>query len=530
MAPDVTRGGSQKITYTTANVDMEAFHARFDEALAEVRSAAGADHPLYIGGREVEGSHEPLVDVTPIDTSFVLGRFAAAGAEQVGEAVAAARRGRAEWTHRSWRERIEVLRRASALVRERKYRLAATMSLEVGKSRLESMGDAEESADLIDYYCSQMEETNGFTREMPPLTAHEHNTDILRPYGVFACISPFNFPLALSAGMSSAALAAGNTVVYKPAEQAPWTGLLLYEIYMEAGLPADAFAYLTGRGEEAGEPLWRHPGVDGVVFTGSREVGMRIHHGLSAEWIKPCLMELGGKNAAIVMETADLDAAAEGVARGAWGLQNQKCSATSRAYVHRDVVEEFTRLLLERTRSVQAGDPTERDVSFGPLIEPSSVERFERSVARAREEGEILTGGRRLTEGALAKGLYVEPTVARLPLSSDLFMEELFVPFLAVGQVSGLDEAIRETNRAPYGLTSGIFTGRDEEIERFFDQVEAGVCYANKRTGATTGAWPGSQPFCGWKGSGSTGKGGCGPYYVAQFMREQSRTVIGGES
>jgi 1-pyrroline-5-carboxylate dehydrogenase len=288
-------------------------------------------------------------------------------------------------------------------------------------------------------------------------------------------------------------------------------------------VPADAFSYVSGRGEEAGEPLWRNPGVDGVVFTGSREVGMKIHHGLSREWIKPCLMELGGKNAALVMDTADLEAAAEGVARGAWGLQNQKCSATSRVYVHRDVAAEFVRLLL-------IGDPTERDVNFGPLIEPSSVERYERAVSRAREEGEVLTGGERLTEGALGKGLYVAPTVATLPLSSALFTEELFVPFLAVGRVSSLDEAIRETNRAPYGLTSGIFTGRDEEVERFFDEIEAGVCYANKRTGATTGAWPGAQPFCGWKGSGSTGKGGCGPYYVAQFMREQSRTVIGGHA
>ncbi len=530
MAPNPGDGGSEKVTYTSANVDMEAFHVRFDQALETVRGASGQEHPLFIGGREVPGSHDPIEDVTPIDTSFVLGRFAAAGQDEVSEAVTAARRGRAEWARLPWRERLEILRAAAALIRERKYLLAATMSLEVGKSRLESMGDAEEAADLVDYYCSQVEEADGFVREMARVTPHERNIDVLRPYGVFACISPFNFPMALSTGMSAAALATGNTVIYKPAEQTPWTGLRLYDIYMEAGVPADAFSYVSGRGEEAGEPLWRHPGVDGVVFTGSREVGMKIHHGLGREWIKPCLMELGGKNAALVMDTADLEAAAEGVARGAWGLQNQKCSATSRVYVHRDVAEEFVRLLLEKTAEVVIGDPTERDVNFGPLIEPSSVERYERAVARAREEGEVLTGGHRLKEGDLAKGLYVAPTVATLPLSSALFTEELFVPFLAVGEVSGLDEAIRETNRAPYGLTSGIFTGREEEIERFFDEIEAGVCYANKRTGATTGAWPGAQPFCGWKGSGSTGKGGCGPYYVAQFMREQSRTVIGGDA
>ncbi|HEV2670059.1 MAG TPA: aldehyde dehydrogenase family protein, partial [Gemmatimonadales bacterium] len=427
---------------------------------------------------------------------------------------------------RDWRERIATLRRAAALIRERKFELAAIMSLEVGKSRLESMGDAEESGDLIDYYCQQMEAAAGFVRRMAQVTPIEHNTDVLRPYGVFACIAPFNFPLALSTGMSSAALVAGNTVVYKPAEDAPWTGLKLYEVYRDAGLPAGAFNYLSGHGSEAGEALWGHRGVDGVVFTGSKEVGLKIHHGLSTRWIKPCLLELGGKNAAIVMDTADLDAAAEGVSRSAFGLQNQKCSATSRVYVHASVAQPFLAKLLEKTQALRIGDPTERDVFFGPVINAESVRKFERAVAKARKEGEILTGGERLLGEPFARGHYVAPTIATLPLTSTLFLDELFVPVLAVGIVSGLEEAIAETNKTDYGLTAGIFSQRDSDIARFFDEVEAGVCYVNKRTGATTGAWPGAQPFTGWKGSGSTGKGGCGPYYVAQFMREQSRTVI----
>ena len=253
---------------------------------------------------------------------------------------------------------------------------------------------------------------------------------------------------------------------------------------------------------------------------------MHIHHDLSSRWIKPCLLELGGKNAAIVMDSADLDAAAEGVTRSAFGLQNQKCSATSRVYVHENVSGMFLERLLERTRSLQIGDPTERDIFFGPVINAESVAKFERAVAQARKEGEILLGGGRLTGERFDRGHFVAPTIARLPLESALFREELFVPFLAIGEVSGLDQAIAETNKADYGLTAGIFSKRDAEITRFFDAVEAGVCYVNKRTGATTGAWPGAQPFTGWKGSGSSGKGGCGPYYVAQFMREQSRTVI----
>jgi 1-pyrroline-5-carboxylate dehydrogenase len=212
--------------------------------------------------------------------------------------------------------------------------------------------------------------------------------------------------------------------------------------------------------------------------------------------------------------------------RSAFSLQNQKCSATSRVYVHREVAAPFVEHLLERTRAIRMGDPSERDVFFGPVINQRAVERFERAVRQAREQGTILLGGERLRGGIFDRGHFVAPTIARLPLDSSLYREELFVPFLAVGEVESLDQAIAETNAAEYGLTAGIFSSDPAEVERFFDEVEAGVCYANKRTGATTGAWPGAQPFCGWKGSGSTGKGGCGPYYVTQFLREQSRTVI----
>ena len=522
----VTAPAQSKVTYTSANIDWELFHRQFDEALAHVRSQLGRDYPLYIAGEAVTSSAKPIVDTSPIDTRVVLGNFATATARHVDQAVAAARAAQAPWGRRDWHERIAVLHRAAALIRERKFDLAAVMSLEVGKSRLEAMGDAEESADLIDYYCDQVKDADGFVRQMAKVTPVERNTDVLRPYGVFACIAPFNFPLALSTGMSSAALVAGNAVVYKPAEDTPWTGLGLYEVYRDAGLPPGLFNYLSGHGSEAGEALWRHPQVAGVVFTGSKEVGMHIYHDLSTRWIKPCLLELGGKNAAIVMDTADLEAAAEGVARSAFGLQNQKCSATSRVYAHQTIARDFIAQLLEKTRALRIGDPTERDVFFGPVINTDAVKKFERAVKQARTEGEILAGGSRLRGAQFEHGHYVAPTIAKLPLTSSLFGEELFVPFLAIGAVSGLDQAIAETNKTDYGLTAGIFSKRDAEITRFFEEVEAGVCYVNKRTGATTGAWPGAQPFTGWKGSGSSGKGGCGPYYVAQFMREQSRTVI----
>src|SRR5437016_4775004 len=209
--------------------------------------------------------------------------------------------------------------------------------------------------------------------------------------GRFASATPEQVGRAVAA-----ALMTGNAVVYKPAEDTPWTGLTLYEVYRDAGVPPGAFSYIPGTGEVTGEALWRHPGIAGVVFTGSKAVGMRIYRGLSQQWIKPCLLEMGGKNAAIVMDSADLDAAAEGVTRSAFGLQSQKCSATSRVYVHQRVAIAFLERLIERTKALTLGDPTERDVYFGPVINAAAVERFARAVARARQEGTIVLGGERL--------------------------------------------------------------------------------------------------------------------------------------
>jgi 1-pyrroline-5-carboxylate dehydrogenase len=528
MTTSAAPAPQQKITYTSANVDLEAFHRAFDAALEEVRTRSGQAHPLWIDGRPVESALPPVVDVSPIDTARVLGRFAAAGPAEVDRALRGARAAQRGWAALPWRERVAVLRRAAALIRERKFLLAAVMAVEVGKNRLEAMGDAEESADLVDYYCQQVEDHAGFVRDMARMTPIERNVETLRPYGVFACVAPFNFPLALSTGMSSAALMTGNAVVYKPAEDTPWTGLLLHEVYRDAGVPAGVFQYLSGRGREMGDALWSHPCTDGVVFTGSREVGMRIFHGLSQRWVKPCLMELGGKNAVIVTRSADLDAAAEGVMRSTFGLQGQKCSATSRTYVDRAVAAPFLERLLEKTRAIRAGDVSQRDVWFGPLVNQKAVDRWQRAVAQARQEGRVVLGGERLRGEPFDRGHFVAPTIAELPLGSDLFLEELFAPFLSLGVVDGFDQAVAESNRADYGLTAGLFSADPGEIARFFDEVEAGVCYVNKRSGATTGAWPGAQPFCGWKGSGASGKGGCGPWYVQQFGREQSRTVVQG--
>jgi 1-pyrroline-5-carboxylate dehydrogenase len=521
-----TSSSSSKVTYSSASVDMTDFHRRYDAALADVRGRLGKEYPLYIDGKPVASPLPPVVDLAPVDTSVVLGKFASANADLVAQAIRGAKAVQKPWARLPHKERTAILRRAAEIMRERKYEIAAVMSLEVGKSRMEAMGDTEESADLIDYYAGIYEEANGYDRPLGRLSPNENTRSVLRPFGVFACIAPFNFPMALSTGMSAAALMTGNTVVYKPAQDTPWTGLLLYEAYTAAGVPAGAFQYMSGLASNMGDALWKSPDVDGIVFTGSKDVGMRLAKEFSTKWPKPVLMEMGGKNAAIVTESADLDLAADGVMRSAFGLQGQKCSACSRVYVDARVADDFIRRLVEKTRALRMGDPSEQDVYFGPVINAKAVKTFLDAAEQARKDGELLTGGERLTEGAFAKGTFVAPTIARLPLSSGLFERELFVPFLSLGVVSGLDEALREANKVEFGLTAGVFSAKREEIDRFFDEIEAGVCYANRRTGATTGAWPGVQSFCGWKGSGSTGKGGCGPYYVAQFMREQSRTIM----
>lgn len=514
-----------KVTYTSLNADMTQFHALFDEGLAWARAHMGKDHPLYIDYQAVPGTGEPIVDTSPIDGA-VIGRFAAASVEQVGRAIDSAKKAQKPWARTPWQDRLKIMRKAAEEIRRRKWEIGAVMSLEVGKSRLEAMGDAEESADLIDYYCQVFEENNGFVRPLGKLQPNEKTCDVLRPFGVFACIAPFNFPMALSTGMSSAALMAGNSVVYKPAQDTPWTGLMLYECYKAAGVPVGVFHYITGKGSVIGDAFWTHKNVDGIVFTGSKEVGMRMVKEFSKDYPKPALMELGGKNPTIVCESADLDMAAEGIMKSAFGLQGQKCSACSRVYVHEKVYKPFVEKLLEKSQAIKIGDPTQKDVYFGPVINARAVKTFEGAVESAKNGGKILLGGRRMTEGAFAQGQYVEPTIAELPLDHELFKRELFVPFLSIAPVKSFDQAIERANDAEYGLTAGIFTKDKAELERFFDEIEAGVTYANRRSGATTGAWPGVQSFCGWKGSGATGKGGCGPYYVQQFMREQSRTIM----
>jgi 1-pyrroline-5-carboxylate dehydrogenase len=400
--------------------------------------------------------------------------------------------------------------------------LAALASLETGKSRTESILEVQEAIDLIEAYAGHMEENEGYTRPLNSFVRGERNVDVLRPYGVFAVIAPFNFPVALSVGMFSSALIAGNAVVFKPSEEAPASGAVLGEIVRAAGLPPGVFNLVHG-GPETGRALVEAD-VDGVAFTGSAEVGREIARKLQeGPYARPALTEMGGKNPAIVTASADLDAAAEGVARSAFGLSGQKCSACSRAIVVDSVYDEFVEKLAARAAEFPLGEPGDRDMFVGPVINEGAVERYRQAVAAAESEGRVAAGGGTPD----LPGHFVEPTVvADLPLGHELERQELFLPFVTVTRVGSFDEAMAEANAPVYGLTAGIFTGDEAEKQRFLAEIQAGVVYVNRRAGATTGAWPGTQTFCGWKSSGSTGKGGLGAWYLPQFMREQSRTIV----
>jgi 1-pyrroline-5-carboxylate dehydrogenase len=522
------RASAFRLTYATMFDPPAELHASYDRALAATKAALGRDYPMIIGGREVRAG-ETFEDRSPINRAWVLGHFAKGTAQHAKDAIAAARAAFPGWSALPWPKRVALLRRAAALITRRVFDIAAADSLEVGKNRMEALADVQETADLIAYYCDQVEANKGFEKPLrkDPLKGYTAtNTSVLRPYGVWVVISPFNFPVALAGGPSGAALVAGNCVVFKPATDTPWTGWLLARCFLDAGLPDGVFNFVTGPGSTVGQELMSNPDVDGITFTGSYDVGMRIYRAFAAGAApRPCIAEMGGKNPVIVSRKADLAVAALGVYRSAFGLQGQKCSAASRIYVERPVYDAFVAQLLALLEQTTIGDPTRRENWLGPVINDGAARDYEGFVAELRERGRILFGGRRLTDGELAHGSFCAPTLAEAPLDHRLWKHEMFLPIAMVHPVASLDEAMRLANDVDYGLTAGFYGSR-KEAEWFFAHIQAGVCYANRPQGATTGAWPGHQPFGGWKGSGSTGKSAGSLYYVQQFLREQSRTLV----
>ncbi len=524
----MTRATPFRLTYSTMFDPPAAMHERFDAALARVRPALGQHHPMFVDGRPRFAATAFEVR-SPIDTGLLVGRFQTGGAADVEAAGAAARRAVPAWARTPWPERVALLRRAATLIEERVYEISAAVSIEIGKNRMESLGEVQETADLVAWYCDRMQESDGFRRELPndPLAGFtSRNRTLLRPHGVWAVIAPFNFPFALAGGPIGAALVAGNTVVFKVASDTSLSGWLLLEAFRDAGLPAGVLNFVTGPGSAVGDALAGHADVAGATFTGSHEVGMGILRRFAqGRWPRPCIAEMGGKNAAIVTRHADLERAAAGIARSAFGLQGQKCSACSRVLVERPVAQALRERLVAAANAISVGDPTERDHWMGPVINRSARDRYLRCVARLRDAGRVDAGGRVLDDGALARGWFVAPTIGSAPRDDALWRDEHFVPLLLLSEVDSLDEAIAEANRSDYGLTAGFY-GAGDEIDVFLERIEAGVTYVNRPQGATTGAWPGYQPFGGWKASGSTGKAIGSFWYLPLYLREQSQTIV----
>jgi 1-pyrroline-5-carboxylate dehydrogenase len=516
-----------KITYVTLTADNQELHAQFDAALAEVRGALGRTHPLLVGGT-ARATAETTESRNPADTRMVVARVASGGPADVADAVAAAKAAFPGWRRTPWQARAEILRLAAEGVRRRRFELAAWLILEMGKNRIEALGEIEEAADLIDYYAVQMRQHGGYVAPMGRLAPTDDNTSVLRPYGVWAVIAPWNFPYALLAAPIAAALVTGNTVVAKPSSETPLSGVLTAQIFQEAGLPAGALNLLTGSGRAVGTPLIEHPDVAGVTFTGSFDVGFnQLYQRFARQYPKPCIVEMGGKNPAIIMDSADLDRAALGVFRSAFGMNGHKCSACSRVYVHEAVAAPFLDKLQKLTEEARIGDPLDRQTFLGPVATRAGYEDYQRFVEQARGAGRVRTGGAVLSDGAFAHGYFVRPTVVTgLPRDHELVRRELFVPLVVVEPVRALDEALQLANDTSFGLTAGFFGRKQDEIDTFLERIEAGVVYVNRGAGATTGAWPGVQPFGGWKGSGSTGKNIGGLYTLPCYLREQSRTVV----
>lgn len=518
-----------KITYVTLSAD-ETLHPKYEAALKRLEKKLGEKYPMFIGKEKVWSDAGEFERRSPIDTSIVVGKFQVGTRAHARRAIEAAKAGFEVWSATPWQTRVKVLESTGKVIDQRKFDIAAAITYEVGKNRLEALAEAWEAVDAIAYYARLMREQKGYTAKMGPGGPGEDCRLICKPHGVWPIISPFNFPFMLASGMALGALMTGNAVILKPTSSAPLTGLMLYEVFRDGGVPQGVVNYVTGPGANFEDEFVSNPDVAGIAFTGSRDVGMRLYKRFltGQPYPKPILLEMGSKNPTIVSAKADIAKAVEGTVRAAYGYSGQKCSATSRVYVQRRVKAKFLDALKQRIGETVVGDPREKGVFMGPVIDQAAVSKFEESVSDAkRSGGQVVAGGKVLRSGGMAKGFYVAPTVVTgLPHEHRLFSEELFLPFVVVGEFDTIEEAIAKANQTEYGLTAGIFSKDRAEVRKFFDGIKFGVVYANRSGGSTTGAWPGAQSFTGWNASGATGKGIGGPHYLLTFLRDQTQTDV----
>lgn len=511
-APATPEGIAPFINEPLLDFSRRECRARCRAAIEKVRGQLGQRYPAVIGGRKKVGEGR-IVSVNPARPSEVIGEVAAVGRKDVEEALAAARSAQRAWGAKSAGERAAFLFRAAEIARERRTELLAWQVFETGKSWAEADADVAEAIDYLEYYGREM------LRLGAPLKVGdvpgEDNRYFYQARGVALVIAPWNFPLAISAGMTAAALVAGNTVLYKPSSLSPVNGWQLFALLQEAGVPDGVLNYIPGRGEAVGGWLAEHPDLDLIAFTGSREVGLGLieraaRRAPGARSVKRVIAEMGGKNAVIVDADADLDQAVAGVLQSAFGYQGQKCSACSRVIVLAGCYERFLERLTEAVKGISVGPPEDPACFIGPLIEPRAKERVERYIALAAAEGRIAVRG-----DAPAEGCYVAPVVVTdLPSSSAVLREEIFGPLLAVVKAKDMAEALAIANDSDYALTGGLYSRSPSNIQQAAREFAVGNLYINR---GITGAVVGRQPFGGFRMSGVGSKAG-GPDYLLQFL------------
>jgi 1-pyrroline-5-carboxylate dehydrogenase len=492
--------------------------AAFEQALASVRGQLGQEHPLVIGGERMKGERT-FESCNPARPAEIVGRFQAASAAQAAQAVDTAYRAFASWSRVPARERAAYLFEAARRMRDRKHLFSAWMVYEVGKSWAEADADTAEAIDFLDFYAREM-----LRYDRPPQPTQlpgERDAVVYVPLGVGAIIPPWNFPLAICVGMSSAAIVAGNTVVVKPSSDSPAIAWQFFRLMEEVGLPPGVFNFVSGGGGTVGDTIVRHPKTRFVSFTGSKAVGVGINR-LAAElqpgqiWLKRVVAEMGGKDAIIVDEEADLDAAAQGVAASAFGFQGQKCSACSRAIVSEKVYDVFLEKLKPLVEKITVGEPDQAGVAMGPVINAAARDKILSYVEAGRKEGRLIAGGSTL-QGK--DGYFIQPTViADIKPNATIAQEEIFGPVLAVLPARTFDEALAIANGTEYGLTGAVYTRNPEKIERAKREFFVGNLYINRKC---TGAIVGAHPFGGFNMSGTDSKAG-GRDYLLLFLQAKS--------
>lgn len=496
------------------------FDAKYEEALKSVKEKYfGKEYPLLLPEEKME--EEKLDDISPIDGKK-FATFQMATESDIAITISNLKKSYKEWYKRGYVKRARILLKAADIMADRKFELSAILAFENGKTRYEAMGDVDEAIDFIRYYALNLIENQGFERFTGKAYENEETLSVMKPHGVFAVVAPFNF-FSITVGMTVAPLVVGNAVVLKPSSDIPLSSFLFVKLLYEAGVQKTALAYITGSGGKIGNYISSNDDISGIVFTGSKDTGMNIFHTATSKRPKVVVTEMGGKDAIIVTNKAEIKKATEGVVKSAFGYSGQKCSACSVVYVQTGIYDDFLKSLVSRVSGIKPSDPREKTAFVTPVINKQAFEKYKSLLNRLSSEGKIVTGAKVL-EG---EGYYAEPTIIT-DLKEDSFVlsEELFLPILAVVKFNALDEVISRINSLDYGLTGGIFTEDREEIRKYFDDIDVGVIYANRSSGGSSGAMVGSQPFVGWKMSGSTGKGTGSFYYLQQFLREQSQTVV----